>query len=72
MSFNNSENVDPNKITTGTQVTNHQTGCSTSEGAVRNTLKRKKVSETTRMKKGTQAISATTGNNILRNSGTET
>ncbi|XP_037408272.1 uncharacterized protein LOC119270370 [Triticum dicoccoides] len=72
MSFNNSENVDPNKTTTGTQVTNHQTGCSTLEGAVRNTLKRKKVSETTRMKKGTQAISATTGNNILRNSGRET
>ncbi|KAF6991827.1 hypothetical protein CFC21_008877 [Triticum aestivum] len=72
MSFNNRENVDPNKTTTGTQVTDHQTGCSTSEGLVRNTLKRKKVSETTRMKKGTQAISATTGNNILRNSGTET
>lgn len=72
VSFNNSENVDPNKTTTGTQVTNHETGCSTSEGAVSNTLKRKKVSKTTRMKKATQAISATTGNNILRNSGRET
>ena len=72
MSFNNSENVDPNKITTGTQVTNHQTGCSTLEGAVRNTLKRKKVYETTRMKKGAQEISSTTGNNIHMNSGRET
>ena len=72
MSFNNSENVDPHKTTTRTQVTNHEIACSTSEGAVRNTLKRKKVSETTRMKKGTQAISTTTGNNILRNSGRET
>ncbi|KAI5004161.1 hypothetical protein ZWY2020_031404 [Hordeum vulgare] len=65
MSVNNSENVDPNKITTGTQVTKHQTDCRTLEGVVRNTLKRKKVFETTKMKKGIQAICPTTENNIL-------
>ncbi|XP_037450565.1 uncharacterized protein LOC119320692 [Triticum dicoccoides] len=58
MSFNNSENVDPNETTTGTQVTNHQTNCSTSEGAVRNILKRKKVSETIRMKKVLRTVFA--------------